>query len=77
MNSRAMVALEAFNYPFGSRDLAPGDAFEALSDGDAHALRLTRKARDAALEDPETSKASTCEKSGGQGKYKRRDMAAG
>ena len=75
MNSRAMVALERFPYPYGARDLAPGDIFEAVSETDAHALRLTGRARDASSSDSE--KAASAEKPAAPGRYKRRDMAAG
>ena len=74
MNSRSMVALERFSYPYGTRDLSPGDVFEAVSDGDAHALRLAGRARDVSSGDSE--KTVPASKSAGPGRYARRDMAA-
>lgn len=74
MDSRDMVALESFSYPFGSRDLKPGDRFRAVSDLDAHALALTRRARPCGASDDE-QQAGTAE-AGPRRQYKRRDMTA-
>lgn len=65
MNSRDMVALQSFAYPYGTRDLKPGDEFSAVSDADAYALTLTGRARLRTPEEPAPRR-----------KYNRRDMTA-
>lgn len=44
-----LVALKRLRYPrgVGGREYSPGEAFETVSDRDAHALKLVKAARDA------------------------------
>lgn len=79
MNSRKLIALEPFSYFGGSRNMLPGEAFEAASDNDAYALTLARRARLATAEDDVTARAEPAVESAKakSGTYKTRDMQAG
>lgn len=63
---KKLVALESFCYPFGSRNLKPGDVFEAVTPLDADALILTKRARE--FTEPEETKPRQ------RGKYQTRVM---
>lgn len=72
---RKLIALETFCYPYGRETVKRGQRFEAVSDTDAEALVLVRKAR---LDDGTAEKGAITEAEARirRGRYKTRDMQA-
>jgi len=73
MQSRTLIALESFSYFGGSKNLKPGDRFEAASDSDVDALTLTNRARRATPADEAQGESDAAKN---RGTYKTRDMKA-
>ena len=72
MSSLDMVALRPFTYPYGTRDLKPGDAFRAVTSTDASALQITGMARSQTGNDIQQD----AEDARARRQYRRRDMTA-
>lgn len=71
---RELIALETFAYPYGGGPVVKGQRFEPVSERDAEALVLARKARE---DDGTTEKgAITEEEAKIRRRYKTRDMKA-
>jgi len=72
---RNLIAIDTFVYPFGRETVTRGQRFEAVSESDAEALVLARRARP---DDGTAEKGAITENESRirRGRYKTRDLTA-